>query len=134
MKTKILALARFAFIGVLMFNTVLSVSAKGEGGYQTGFVRWRAADNGFSGWTLSGVKVNKSHQLEFVPATATTGSDPYPAGTYNGGDYYNGGSFFVGEATSPVITSPFNYQEAIASWNASTPTGSWIEAQFRAQY
>src|SRR6266498_1442434 len=122
MKNTILTLARFAFIGVLMFNTVYSVSAKGDGGYQTGFVRWRAADSGFKSWTVSGVKVNKSHQLEFVPATATSGSDPYASGAYNGGNYYNGGSFLVGEATSPEIASPFNYQEAIASWNASTPT------------
>ncbi|HKY53920.1 MAG TPA: peptidase C39 family protein [Anaerolineales bacterium] len=40
----------------------------------------------------------------------------------------------MGEATSPEITTEFNYKEAIASWNASTPSGSWIEIQFRAQY
>ncbi|HLO33860.1 MAG TPA: peptidase C39 family protein [Anaerolineales bacterium] len=138
MKNKILILARFAFIGVLMLNTheASSVSAKGkgEGGYQTGFARWRAAENGFSGWTLNGVQLNQNHELEFDSATAAAGSDPYAAGTYNGGNYYNGGSFVVGEATSPEITSPFNYKEAIASWNASTPAGSWLEVQFRAQY
>jgi hypothetical protein len=135
MKNKILALARFAFIGVLVFNTVSSVSAKGKGGgYQTGFARWRAADDAFSGWTLNGVRLNTNHELEFFAAAATAGSDPYVAGSYNGGNYYNGGAFLVGEATSPEITGSFNYQEAIASWNASTPTGSWIEAQFRAQY
>jgi len=40
----------------------------------------------------------------------------------------------VGEATSPEITTTFNYQEAIASWNATTPAGTWVEIQFRAQY
>jgi Peptidase_C39 like family len=136
MKNKMLTLARIALIVALMLNlyTVSSASARGDVGYQTGFIRWRAAENGFNGWTLSGVKLNRKHELEFVPATATAGSDPYAAGAYNGGNYYNGGSFLVGEATSPAIPTAFNYLEAIASWNASTPTGSWIEVQFRAQY
>jgi len=135
MKNEILALARIALIGVLMLSMASSATAKGKGesGYQTGFVPWRAAENGFSGWALDGVKLNAG-ALEFDPATATAGTDPYAAGTYNGGNYYNGGSFFVGEATSPEIATPFNYRDAIASWNASTPAGSWVEIQFRAQY
>ena len=135
MKNMILTLARLTIIGVLMLNTVSSVSAKGstDGGYQTGFIRWRAAEGGFGGWALDGVRLNAG-ALEFDPATADPGTDPYVAGAYNGGNYYNGGSFLVGEATSPEITTAFNYKEAIASWNASTPAGSWVEIQFRAQY
>ena len=119
-----------------MLTMVSSISAKenGDGAYQTGFIRWRAADNGFEGWSLNGVKLNLNGALEFDPATATAASDPYSLGTYNGGNYYNGGSFFVGEALSPQINTAFNYKEAIASWNASTPAGSWLEVQFRAQY
>jgi hypothetical protein len=118
-----------------MINTVSSVSETGKGQveYQTGFIRWRAAQDGFSDWVLSGVKWNTG-ALEFDPATATEGSDPYAAGTYHGRNYYNGGSFFVGEAISPEVTTTFNFTEAIASWNASTPAGSWVEVQFRAQY
>ena len=135
MKNEILALAHLALIGAVMLSMASSVSAKGGGGsgYQTGFIHWRAADNGFSGWTLNGVKLNAG-TLQFDSATATAGTDPYAAGTYNGGNYYNGGSFLVGEATSPEITSAFNYKQAIASWNASTPAGSWVEIQFRAKY
>ena len=135
MKNVILALARITLIGVFMLNTVSSVSAKGskDDTYQTGFVRWRADDNGFSSWAMNGVILNAG-ALEFDAATAGTGTDPFAAGTYNGGNYYNGGSFFVGEAISPEITTAFNYKEAIASWNASTPAGSWVEIQFRAQY
>jgi peptidase C39-like protein len=121
-----------------MLSMVSSVSptgtGQGDGVYQTGFIRWRAADNGFNGWSLSGVKLNVSGALEFDSATARADSDPYPAGTYNRGNYYNGGSFFVGEATSPEISTPFNYKQAIVSWNASTSAGSWLEVQFRAQY
>ncbi len=134
MKNVLLTIARLAMIGVLMLNTVSSVSAKGGVVHQTGFIRWGAAENGFNSWTLSGIRLNTNGGLEFDPATASAGSDPYPAGTYNGGNYYNGGSFFVGEATSPEIATPFDYQEAIASWNAATPSGSWVEVQFRARY
>ena len=138
MKNEILTLVRIALISTLTLSMVSSASAKGSGGaYQTGFVRWRAADvvadKNFSGWTLNGVKLNAG-ALEFDAATASAGTDPYAAGAYNGGNYYNAGSFFVGEATSPEVTTSFDYKEAIASWNASTPAGSWVEIQFRAQY
>lgn len=133
MKNMLLTLARIALIGVLMLNTVSSVSAKGkgEGEYQTGFVRWRGADNEFASWTVTGVKLNGG-ALELDPDTASGGTDP--AGGYKGKNYYNGGSYLVGEATGPIIATPFNFTEAIASWNAITPAGSWIEIQFRAQY
>ncbi len=135
MKNELLAFARIALISATLLSMLAATSAKGSGvsGYQTGFTRWRAADNGFSGWTLNGVKLNAG-ALQFDAATATAGADPYAAGTYNGGNYYNGGSFLVGEATSPEITSAFNYKQAIASWNAATPAGSWVEIQFRAKY
>jgi hypothetical protein len=115
-------------------SSSISSTGKGDGAYQTGFICWRAANNGFVGWSLNGVKRNANGALELDPATASAGSDPYAAGTYNGGNYYNGGSFFVGEATSPQVSTPFNYKDAITSWNASTPAGSWVEIQFRAEY
>ena len=134
MKNTILTLARLTLIGALMLSTVSSVSAKGEVAHQTGFVRWRAVNNGFESWTRSnGVGLNPG-ALELDASTASQGTDPYGLNGYNGGNYYNGGSFFVAEAISPEISTLFNYQEAIASWNASTPPGSWVEVQFRAQY
>jgi len=135
MKNEILTLARIMLISTLILSMVSSVSAKGSGGpYQTGFVRWRAAENGFDDWTLSGVQRNASGELEFDSATAIPGTDPYGLGNYNGRNYYNGGSFLVGEAISPEHLTLFSYKEAIASWNADTPPGSWVEIQFRAQY
>ncbi|MDQ3007120.1 MAG: hypothetical protein M3R47_17270, partial [Chloroflexota bacterium] len=133
MKNEILTLVRIVLISALALSVVSTASARGAA-YQTGFVRWRAADNGFSNWALSGLKLNASNELEFDSTTASPGTDPYAAGAYNGGNYYNAGSFLVGEATSPEITTSFDYKEAIASWNASTPDGSWVEVQFRAQY
>ena len=107
---------------------------KENGAYQTGFLCWRAADNGFEDWSLTGVKLNASGALELDPVSAKPDWDPYPAGTYNEGNYYNGESFLVGEAMSPEISTSFSYKQAIASWNASTPAGSWLEVQIRAQY
>src|SRR6185503_18518844 len=134
MKNEILTLARITLISALTLTMVSTASAKGGGAFQTGFVRWRAADGGFNGWTLNGVKLDAGGELEYDSTAASAGTDPYAAGAYNGGNYYNAGSFLVGEATSPEITTPFEYKEAIASWNASTPDGSWVEVQFRAQY
>lgn len=135
MNRYVLNVARIALIIFLIFGAAPTAQAKkGDAGYQTGFVRWRAADHQFEGWMLSGVQVNSNGELEFDNATAANGTDPYAAGAYNGGNYYNGGSFRVGEAISPEITTTFNFNEAISSWNANTPAGSWIEVQFRAQY
>ena len=111
-----------------------STAADEEAEYKTGFVCWRAAESGFSDWTLDGVRLGAGSVLELDPGTASAGSDPYVTGTYNEGNYYNGGTFFVGEATSPEVQTEFNYKDAIASWNASTPAGCWLEIQFRARY
>jgi len=64
-----------------MLNVVSSISPTGKANdvYQTGFISWRAADNGFKGWLLHGVKLNVSGALEFDRATAGTNSDPYAA-------------------------------------------------------
>ena len=135
MKRKIFSTVSLSLTLLILATLVPSVAAKSGGSsYQTGFIRWRAADSGFASWALSGVQTNANNELEFKQSTAVAGTDPYAPSTYNGGNYYNGGSYFVGEATSPIIVTPFNYKEAIASWNATTPAGSWIEVQFSAQY
>ena len=74
-----------------------AAKANGDEQYKTGFVRWRAAEDGFADWTLSGVKI-RDGMLELDSSTPSPGADPYAAGTYEGGNYYNGGLFFVGEA------------------------------------
>lgn len=117
---------------LLALGSVVPAAAKGETtGYQTGFTLWRGTD--FSDWTLSGIVVSPDGTLALDYANATPGTDPYAPGAYNGGNYYNGGSFWVGEAVSPLITPSFAVKEAIASWNAATPAGTWVETQVRAQ-
>src|SRR5207248_1281682 len=117
---------------LLCFMVVAPASAK-VSTYSTGFVRWRAAEGGFSAWQLDGVSHAADGTLQFDAATAHAGSDPYAAGGYYGRNFYNGGSFFVGEALGLVTATSFGFFEAISSWNASTPAGTWIESQIRAQ-
>ena len=101
--------------------------------YQTGFSRWRAADEGFDGWQRAGVDLAPDGALRLDPATVLPASDPYPPGGYNGRNFYNGGSFLVGEALGPIAAAGFGIAQAIVSWNADTPTGTWIETQLKAQ-
>jgi hypothetical protein len=99
--------------------------------YRTGFTRWRAAEGSFSAWQCAGLARQSDGALRLDPATAAVERDPYSRGGYNGHDFYNGGSFVVGSATSPEIRSAFNFTTAIASWNTNTPPGSWVETLFR---
>ena len=117
---------------VLAAVAALSASAKsGDAPYATDHDLWRASDGGFSSWSLSGVTRGSDGVLRIDLATAASETDPYPAGGYQGHNYYNGGSYLVGEALSPEIAAaPFT--EAIPSWNAVTPDGSWVEMQIRA--
>jgi hypothetical protein len=112
----------------------ISEKKQADAAYQTGFVRWRATEQAFRDWSLHGVTLTPDGLLELDPARAVPGTDPYAPGTYSGGNYYNGGSFLVGEVTSPEIPTSFPFRDAISSWNASTPSGSWLEVQIRACY
>ena len=122
--------SRFAVLFVLALTLVLVPAAaakKGNAGYQTGYDDWRT----FAGWTHSGTAVAPDGSLTLAASGLTSGTDV--AGAYYGGNYYNGGAYQVGEAISPVTTTSFGFTEAIASWNAATPAGSWIETWIRAQ-
>ncbi len=123
-------LASLALVGLLLFLSHVPFAAAADSVYQTGLAHWRAADGGFAGWSRAGVSLTRG-RLELDPATATAGSDPYAPGAYYGHNFYNGGTFVVGEATSPEVAAAFPFTEAIASWNADTPAGTWIETLIR---
>jgi hypothetical protein len=103
----------------------------------TGFIRWRSAEEGFADWELRGVTRDATnHTLQIIlPPGTQQQTDPYPPGAYDGGNFYNGSQFYVGEALSPVVATAeaFVFTEAIASWNADTPPGTWIETLIRAR-
>jgi hypothetical protein len=110
----------------------------------------------FSHWTLNGVTLNTStSNLQLTPSkTALTcsatdidggrasynastglcaGHDPLAAGSYNGFSYYNGGDFYFGTATSPIVTPAHPINSIIVSWKAATPVGTWLEIHLRTQ-
>lgn len=101
--------------------------------YKTETALWRASDAAFAPWQRDAVVLTAGGALKLDPHSAHPGTDPYGQGGYKGGNYYNGGTFHVGEATGPVITPDFAFSQAIASWNATTPAGTWIEVQLRAR-
>jgi len=116
-------------LAVALMSVGAAAGKKGTG-YQTGFDRWRAADGDFAGWSLSHASASTDGIVLSAPVAET---DPYPAGGYNGHDFYNGGSYVVGEALSPETPTASPLNEGIASWNADTPPGTWIETQVRAR-
>ncbi len=110
-----------------------STYAAPSNSYQAELEEWSSYTNSFSTWELSGLQRLNTGALQLDPATAQAGRDPYPAGGYHNRNYYNGGDFIVGEAISPVLSTSFGYQGAIASWNVETPPGTWIETLIRSE-
>ncbi|NTX35042.1 MULTISPECIES: C39 family peptidase [unclassified Myxococcus] len=117
---------------LVLLITLALVPAMATAG-QSASIRWAASRGDFVTWQLSGVSRAADGALQLFPGQAWAGTDPYGPGGYHGGTYYNGGSFVQGEATSPIITSAFSFREAIASWEATTPTGTWVETFVRVQ-
>ncbi len=101
--------------------------------YRTALTLWRASHNQFAGWDLNGASIINDHTIQLDPVSALRGVDPYKPGAYKGHNFYNGGPFQVGEATSSITISAFPFTEAIASWNAAMPAGTWLETQIRAR-
>jgi peptidase C39-like protein len=128
---------RFGAVAVLALVVgLMSVGpAAGKKGtaYQTGFDRWRAGDFVTAGWVATDGATVGAGGLALPTGAGINGQDPYAVGAYYGGNYYNAGSFKVGEVTSPRIATDFGFTEAIASWNADTPDGTWIETQISAE-
>jgi hypothetical protein len=96
---------RMLVLLALVFAIGLAAAPAGAASttYHTGFTRWRGADDGgFAGWTHSGTQL-ASGTLSLEQSDLQSGSDA--PGAYKGKNFYNGGSYFVGEATSPVVTT-----------------------------
>ncbi|HTI14175.1 MAG TPA: C39 family peptidase [Dictyobacter sp.] len=107
----------------------------------------------FSTWTGNGVGILYGSEFHLVPTARATcnatdidggvahyaaaahlcaGQDPYAAGQYNSGsNYYNGGSFYFGTIVSPIHHTAKPVTTIIASWDATTPTGTWMEVHVR---
>jgi len=112
----------------------------------------------FKNWKFNGVAIRGSEQhvdLQLNPSQHMTcnavdidggtasynataklcaGKDPQAPGSYdNGLNYYNGGSFYYGTFLSPIHVTSRPITTVISSWNATTPTGTWMEVHVRVQ-
>ncbi|HEX2173374.1 MAG TPA: peptidase C39 family protein [Dehalococcoidia bacterium] len=116
-------------IGCATFSIAPPVTAAAP--YQTTLDRWRGAEGEFAGWTGRSFMVGADGSLRLDPATARLGVDYFPPGRYLGLSFYNGDVYWTGEADSPITETPFVFTEAIASWNAETPPGTWVETLLR---
>jgi hypothetical protein len=87
-----LALRSLIIVLLLLATVIVPAGASKTAVYTTGFTHWRAADGGFAAWGLDGVTL-AAGALQFDPASAKAGTDPYPPGGYYGQNFYNGGSF-----------------------------------------
>jgi hypothetical protein len=121
--------SRTAFLTLLVTLAFVPTALAG----QSASTRWAASRGDFTWWQLSGASRAADGSLQLLPGQAWAGTDPYGPGGYSGGTYYNGGSFVQAEVTSPIVTSTFGFREAIASYEASTPAGSWVEPMLRVQ-
>src|SRR5512138_2275342 len=73
---------------------VSPAQAKKGDAYQTGFDEWLASAGSFGDWTLSGAALTADSKLTLSP-DAVQETDPYAAGSYYGGNFYTGGSYWV---------------------------------------
>lgn len=121
--------APVALVLLLAVPSVFAAKPPASSSYTTSLNRWTS----FSGWTLSGARIDAGGALTLDLTSAVSGTDPEGAGGYNGGNFYNGASFVAGEATSPIAAPASTFFEAIPSWNGTTPSGTWVELQLRAR-
>ena len=86
-----------------------------------------ASDSSRSGTVLSG------GSLTLAPSSLGTlpYSDPFV--NYAGDGVDGSGSYVYGTWTSGVTTLNFPFNELVASWNADTPAGTWIEVAMKPQ-
>ncbi len=91
---------------------------------------WRQSGKAdFGGWVFDGAKLAGDGLV--LDASAHADHDPYQPGSYQGGNYFNGGSYYRGEALSPWHAPTYGLDSAVASWNALTPSGTWVELYIR---
>ena len=106
-------------------------AALADPGYDAALLRWRGADGLFDNWEKVGTLRTAEGFLSLDPASAQATADH--AGAYEGRNFYNGGPYVVGEATSPLTNVGFGFSRLVPSWNADTPPGTWIEVLARVQ-
>jgi len=109
-------------IGGSVAGTAAAGDKKGNPVHHVGFVSWSDAGD-FAAGSGDGTAVDGG---ELVIGTATGGrtyTDPFGDGSAV--------SYESASWTSPVVEPGFDLTELVASWNATTPAGTWIEVEAR---
>jgi hypothetical protein len=94
-------------------------------------VRLSAEQGELAGFMLDEVAVNGEGEL--ILGAGHAANDPFGAGGYEGGNYYNGGSYKYGVAVSPVLEWAQPFDEVVPSFEANTPDGTWVTIKVRAR-
>jgi len=85
-----------------------------------------AADSSRSGTVLSGGELTlASRGLSVLRGYADPHAD------YNGDGADGSGDYSYGRWTSGMYELSFSYNQVVASWNAKTPVGTWIEVEMK---
>jgi hypothetical protein len=90
---------------------------------------FNAADSTRSGTVLTG-----SNSLTLA-SSGLSGPFPYsdPFSNYSGDGADGSGDYEYGTWTSGVTDPSFDFNELVASWNARTPNGTWIQVEVQPQ-
>ena len=100
----------------------IPAAAKNQGGAPSAsFARLNVGSGSYSGTAASGGVLTLSGTL-----TAGTYTDPFAAGGPLTIPYHSGAWM------SAPVSSPFAFDELVASWNAATPDGTWIKTELQA--
>lgn len=94
----------------------------------------QAADRGeLAAFTLDEAIVAADGALEIASGGGHPGTDPYGAGNWHGGNFYNGGSYAYAIATSPVHVFRAPFDSVTPSFEATTPPGTWVHVKLEAR-
>ncbi len=71
--------------------------------------------------------------IEMIAGRGTTARDPFGAGNYQGGTYYNGGSYRYAVASSPDVEWAHGVDQIVPSFEVDTPPGTWVNVKVSAR-
>lgn len=94
---------------------------------------WRATATDRQLEAFGRTEVNLNPDGTLTIAAGMSGKDPYGPGQYSGGNYYNGGTYRYGIATSPVKVVQGGFDRAIPSFAVDTPPGTWVTLKLAAR-
>jgi hypothetical protein len=108
-------------VAAIVLGSVPGAAASKGGAPSASFVRSDLGTGSYNGTAASGGVLTLSGTL-----AAGTYTDPFAAGGPLAIPYHSG------TWTSAPVTSPFAFDELVASWNAATPDGTWIKTEMQA--